>query len=275
MFILLVNEQAHSLPAAPEESSDKVLRLKASAETGFLGILDHKIQQGKSGTYFKYHQEGGQDVLFPITRFALDLTRGRHTLVFLYQPLALETRATLTRDIIVNDVTFTEGTPMRFFYGFPYYRISWLYDLNPKKEVEVAVGLSFQIRNATIEFQSLDGLQLTSSRNVGPVPILKFRLRHAAKPVFWWGFEADGFYAPISYLNGSDNEVVGAILDSSLRCGLRVTPSFELFLNLRYLGGGSVGTSEDTTGLEDGYTRNWIHLLTVTAGFGLTLSPGE
>lgn len=80
--------------------------------------------------------------------------------------------------------------------------------------------------------------------------------------------EADGFYAPVSYLNGSDNEVVGAILDASLRQGLKVTDEVGGFLNLRCLAGGAVGTSDDDTGPGDGYVKNWLHFLTVTAGFG-------
>ena len=262
-FSLYADEARDSGKASPQ--------LRASAELGYLAVMDHKIQQSKAGTYFDYDDEGGQDVLFPVSRLSLDLTWGRHTWIFLYQPLALESRTVLTRDVTVDEVTFTEGTPMRFFYGFPFYRISYLYDLNPREDLEVAIGLSLQIRNATIEFESLDGTQFTSNRNVGPVPILKFRLRHDKSNGFWWGAEADGFYAPISYLNGSDNEVVGAILDASLRCGFRLTKSSEIFLNLRYLGGGAVGTSEDDTGPGDGYTKNWLHFLTTTAGFNLIL----
>ena len=51
----------------------------------------------------------------------------------------------------------------------------------------------------------------------GPVPVLKFRTRYSPNKKTYSEFEADGFYAPISYLNGSDNEVVGAILDASFR----------------------------------------------------------
>ena len=33
-----------------------------------------------------------------------------------------------------------------------------------------------------------------------------------------------------------------------------------MFLNVRYLGGGAVGTDEDRQRAQgDGYTRNWLH----------------
>ena len=71
----------------------------------------------------------------------------------------------------------------------------------------------------------------------------------------------------MSYINGSDNEVVGAILDASLRTGVQVSDPVKAFFNLRYLGGGAVGTSDDDDGPGDGYVRNWLHFLTVSAGF--------
>ena len=41
----------------------------------------------------------------------------------------------------------------------------------------------------------------------------------------------------------------------------------KLFNRMRLdLGGGAVGTNEDDEGPGDGYTRNWLHFLTVTLG---------
>lgn len=51
--------------------------------------------------------------------------------------------------------------------------------------------------------------------------------------VEWWGTEIDGIYAPISGVNGSSSEVTGALLDASLRVG---------------------------------YTKNWLHFITVSLG---------
>ena len=253
--------------AGAAEREDGTVRLRARAEIGFLAVLDHRIQLSKSGTYFDYRRDGGQDVLAAVSRFTLDLRMGpHHEAVLLYQPLRLETREIVGTDLSVDEVIFEAGTPVRFTYGFPFYRASYLYDFREDPREELAVGLSLQIRNATIEFESLDGEILRTTRDVGPVPALKTRCRFGIGRRWWWGAEADGMYAPVSYLNGSDEEVTGAILDASLRAGVVLSERDDAFLNLRYLGGGAVGTDSDETGPGDGYVKNWLHFLTVTVG---------
>jgi hypothetical protein len=254
------------------QDSDRPL-LKAHFELGYLAVLSHRVQFGKDGTYFSYVRSGGQDNLFAVSRMSLDLSlSARNTLVFLYQPLDLETKALLEGPLRVDGLDFPAGTPMRFVYKFPFYRVSYLHNFSKNPATEFALGLSFQIRNATIEFESLDGRLFRSNRNIGPVPILKLRWRHDTPSGWWWGAEADGFYAPISYINGSENEVIGAILDASLRAGIKLKGGAEAFLNVRYLGGGAVGTDKTPEWPStDGYVRNWLHFLTVTVGFSLAL----
>lgn len=260
-------------PAAASPAGDEEPRLKAHFELGYLASLSHRIQFGQDGTYFSYVHSGGQDNLYAVQRLSLDFRLSpRSTLILLYQPLALETRELLDAPLRVDGLDFPAGTPMRFFYGFPFYRVSYLRDLSKNPATELSIGLSLQIRNATIEFESLDGRLFRSNRNIGPVPILKLRWRHATPSGFWYGAEADGFYAPISYINGSENEVIGAILDSSVRAGITLKNGVEAFLNLRYLGGGAVGTDKTPQPPSvDGYVRNWLHFLTVTAGLSLGL----
>lgn len=250
-------------------SEDNNLKIRGIAELGFLGVLSHQVQFSNSGTYINYVNEGGQDVLFPVSRLSLELEiRERHTLTFLYQPLRLETTTLLVRDLVIDDLVYPAGTGVNFLYNFPFYRISYMKELAPGSEkIDFALGASLQIRNATIEFKSTDGTLFRSNRDIGPVPILKFRTRYTINNLTYTEIEADGFYAPVSYINGSDNEVVGAILDASLRQGLNVTDEVGTFLNLRYLGGGAVGTSDDEPGPGDGYVKNWLHFMTVSCGF--------
>jgi hypothetical protein len=244
------------------------IRLCGTVESGFLAVLDHKIQLSKSGTYFDYDDEGGQNNLFAVRRFALDLYLNRkHSLTLLYQPLSLVTREVLRRDVSVDSMLYPKGTGMRFQYDFPYYRLSYLYNIAKNPDNILAFGISMQIRNATIAFESLDGTRLRTEQDIGPVPILKFRWKYSLNKNFWVGSDMDGFYAPISYLNGSDTEVTGAILDASLQGGLNVSEISSVFLNLRYLGGGAVGESQEENDLGDGYVKNWLHFLTVTVGF--------
>jgi hypothetical protein len=249
------------------EDSDQLV-FRAVAELGFVGVLAHNIQFSNSGSRIDYVREGGQDVLFPVSRFSLELDiKPKNTLVFLYQPLRLESTALLRRDLTIDELTFPAGTSVHFLYNFPFFRLSYLRELASENDrFDFAVGLSLQIRNATISFESTDGSLFRTNRDIGPVPILKLRTRYRFSDLTYTEWEADGFYAPISYLNGSDNEVVGAILDASLRQGLKLNDEVGAFFNLRYLGGGAVGTSDDDPGPGDGYTRNWLNFLTVTCG---------
>ncbi len=275
--VLIWNNQAvRALENEAASSTDALSwpTLRGTVETGFLAVLDHRIQFGQDGTYFSYTRDGGQDVLFPFTRLSLDLRLSpRDTVVLLYQPLDLITRTTLRESIVVDKTTFTAGTPMEFRYSFPFYRISYLYDFIAEEADELALGLSLQIRNTSIEFLALNGDRLVRKSNIGPVPVIKVRGRHQYANGTWVAMEADGFYAPISYLNGSDNEVVGAILDASVRYGWTFGRDAQAFINLRYLGGGAVGTSTNEPAPSDGYTKNWLHFLTLSVGFNYTLRP--
>lgn len=237
------------------------------AEVGFLAPLAHTIQFDSAGTKFDYLQEGAQDNLFPFVRLSADFDLGeRHSLVVLLQPLDLRTETVLQRDITEAGVTFPAYTPLELRYGFTFYRGSWLYDLAPAADRELALGGSLQIRNAAISFASADGTLYTAERDIGPVPLLKVRGRFELPKAQWAGFEVDGAYAPLKYLNGSDTDVVGALLDASVRYGYELRPGVDLFLNLRYLGGGAEGTSQDPDGLGDGFTANWLHFATVSMG---------
>ncbi len=256
--------------AAEPAPTHPFYRFRAVAELGFVGVLSHKIQFGRDGTYLDYVRDGGQDNLYAFTRFSVEAELNRrHTLVFLYQPLDVSSRVVLPTDLRVDGLVFPAGTPIELRYGFPFYRLSYLYDLVPNERHELSIGLSMQIRNATIEFASLDGTLLRSKRDIGPVPLLKARGRYSLKSGAFLGFEVDGVYAPISVLNGSDNEVTGALVDLNLRGGLALPFASEAFVNLRYLGGGAVGQS-DPEPLSDGYTKNWIHLMTVSLGAAIS-----
>ena len=257
---------------ADGDPDDKPIRAKFVGELGFLDPLFHKVQFGSNGTYFDYVDEGGQDVLFSFARLSAEISFGdHHRAIFLYQPLKLETDVLLERDIVIDDQQFAAGTPVELTYGFPFYRASYLYDFWEESDRELAIGASLQLRNATINFASADGDLLRTNRDVGPVPIIKFRLRQPLGGDWWMGFEADGFYAPIKYLNGGDSDVTGAILDASLRAGYEFSDHIGGFANFRYLAGGGEGTSDDDEGPGDGFTKNWLHFATVSLGFSYSL----
>jgi len=237
------------------------------AELGFLAVASHIVQLSNDNTRFDYRDDGGQDVLFPFFRLSTDLKfKGRHTIVFLYQPLKLTGETVLKEDTTFDGVLFPEGTPLNSTYSFPFWRISYLYDFLRRSGDEVSIGFSLQIRDSTITFTSADGALRADRRNVGPVPALKFRGRWGFENGVWWGTEIDGIYAPISGVNGSSNEVTGALLDASLRVGYDFTARVAGFFNVRYLAGGAVGTSSNPNPPSDGYTKNWLHFITFSLG---------
>jgi len=247
------------------------VHLTPAAEIGFLSPLRHTIQFSQSGSRINYRQDAAQDTLFPFTRWSVRLDLGRrHSVTALYQPLKLVTNTTVARDLTVDDEVFAAGTPMRFTYGFPFWRAGYGYDLLASERHDLRLGAALQIRNATIEFASLDGEQLVSNRDVGPVPLLHAFGRATATSGAFVETEVDGFYAPIKYINGADSDVVGAIVDWSFRAGIATRYDGEVFVNLRYLGGGAEGTSEPYGG-GDGFTKNWLHFMTLSLGARLRL----
>ncbi len=242
-------------------------RLYANAELGFVSVVNHTIQFSQNNSTIDYVAEGGQDNLFNLAKLSLDLELNpQHKFVFLYQPLTFDTRAVIERDVTIDNIDFPAGTPMSFLYDFPFFRGSYLYDFDPDPRTELAAGVSLQLRDAVIEFASLNGEKFVSNRNVGPVPILKFRSKHYFNDTFWWGSEVDGFYAPISVLNGSTTDVIGAILDANVRAGWDIDARNAVFMNLRYIGGGAVGTSDDPKFQGDGFNENWLHTVGLTLG---------
>jgi len=265
-FALAVKAQTINTDIGCDTSKFK---FRAIAEIGFASVLSHHIQLGQNGTYFNYVKDGGQDVLFPVTRFSIEMdVNKRNTFILLYQPLRIESQAFLRTDAVFNDIIFPASTGINCLYNFPFYRFSYLRELLPNNQkYKFAIGGTLQIRNATISFESTDGSRFTTNGGVGLVPAIKIRGKAQLNKCFYTEIEADGIYAPVSYLNGSDNEIVGAILDASIRIGAKINESSVQFLNLRYLGGGATGTDTGDVWPGDGYVKNWLNFLTVSTGF--------
>lgn len=245
--------------------------VRLSAELGFVGVLYNRIQVGMDGTAFDYRNEGGQDALFPWLRFSGEWEANRrHTFIFLVQPLNVTSDVTLRNDHRIDGLDFPAGTSMDVRYDFSFYRFSYLYDFFRDPEQELAIGVSGQLRNATINFTATDGSQRSGSRGLGFVPVLKVRGRYTFPKGkgLWLGTEIDGFYAKGRGVSGSPNYFEGAILDANARVGLVMRPVGDIFVNLRYLGGGARGTNEGDLDY-DGYTSNWLHTMTFSLGIQL------
>lgn len=267
---------AATLPAELLNRNDGPLDVTAIAETGFVKVLYHRIQIGADDTPFDYVNEGGQEILFPFTRFTAELTAAdRHTVIFLYQPLEVATQVRFDSSRTIDGVTFPANEGVDITYGFPFYRVSYLFDFARSADLELAAGASLQLRNASLRFVSTNGESIVVSQDLGPVPILKvrgeYRFADAAVPGAFVGLEADGFFASSAFINGAEYEFSGSIYDVSVRAGFAPTAGVDLFANLRGLGGGANGTrppGERTfwSQSRSGSTDNFLSTFSLTLG---------
>jgi hypothetical protein len=259
---------AGALLTAPYAAA-KAPETVGSIELGYSAVTSHTVQFSKSGTQFNYVKNGGQDILFPFARADVTLrTSDKDRFVFLYQPLELNTRVIVRDELKVDDVTFASETPVDFKYSFPFYRFSWLRDTWSDESTKIALGGSLQLRNARIEFTSVDGKQHRSNRNVGPVPIFKFQSRTKIEDDVWWGTDIDSIYVPVKYLNGGNSDVVGSFHDIALKLGFPVVSWLDAAFVSRYIGGGAKGTNKTPLRGSDGFSDNQIH----TINFSLALN---
>lgn len=259
--------------AEPTVERDDEFGIRGTGELGFLGVLAHEITLGQGGTRLSYVDDLAQNNLYLFVRLQVDVDIWRqHIITLLYQPLDITSTATASRDLTIDGEVFPSGAPIQARYGFPFYRFGWAFDVLSARDEELAFGLGLQIRNATIEFRSLDGERFRSRTDVGPVPLLRARGRFPIASDWFFAFEADGWWSPIPGLNGSDTLVEGAIADLSVRVGWRLMPHVDGFVNVRYLGGGADGRGSPE-GTSDGFQANWLHFLTLSVGATIDSRP--
>jgi len=262
---------------------DSPLRFSFETEQGTLAVVRHTIQIGDGGDVFDYRKEGGQELLFPFSRYQAEMTAAdRHLVSLLYQPLRVVTKVSFAESRTIDGVEFEAGTPMELTYGFPFYRLTYGYDLLPGDH-QLYIGALLQMRNASIVFRDLgtdsgnigdyDERSMVVSQNLGPVPALFIRGRYELPSGAFFQAEAAGIYASSRFINGADFDFTGSLLDASLRAGYPLRNGMEVFLALRYLGGSAEGESEYAqsfwTDSKNPYTAN--NLSTVTLAAGLTV----
>ncbi len=250
---------------------DAPVQFFAEYEKGLITVLSHTIQIGSTGTPFNYVTQGGQDILFPFDRINVGaVINNRHRVSFLYQPLEINTVVPFESDVVIDGKTFSG--PMELKYGFPFWRITYSYDLMEEDDITIGIGAALQIRNASIIFKAVDGSQVSVSQNVGLVPAL--HVYSMWKTPIGINLYADitGLYASSAFINGADFEFEGSILDASLRVGYQLRNNIEIFGNIRFFGGTSKGTSSyagtnwSVSSTGDRFSQNNIASLTSTIG---------
>jgi len=248
-------------------------------EEGFLGVIYHTFQSGTGTTDFNFITQGGQDILFPYQRYSVDVVlAGHHRITALYQPLTLSTSTVANgngtnggQNVVIGGAVFAPGTPMNITYGFDFWRLSYLYDFSNDPSTILGLGVSIQIRNASIVFSAVNGSDRFVSQNIGPVPILKVHAAHWFSPSFGLDLDADGFYASSAFFNGATQPFTGWIWDAALSAKTHFMPGVVAYLTARSIGGGAAGnnaypTITATTTGPGTYTNNVLATMAVTLG---------
>ena len=115
---------------------------------------------------------------------------GQHHLGFLLQPCDLRTTTEAYKELQFDSVVFAKDTPMDFRYGFDYYRATYMYDWRASTNEQLSFGMAMQIRNATLDFRSLNGELQNTNRDIGLVPLLAAAGKFERENNQWWGFDA-------------------------------------------------------------------------------------
>lgn len=266
-------EKATRYPVYPKtllNDPKRSYRVRLSAELGPMAVVSHSLQLGQNGTRLDMRKDAGQSLLFPFARIEGNLAMRRNHFTLVYQPLELDTRVVLSRDVVIGGMTFAKGTAVDSRTGFPFWRTSYLYDFASTAGNELSLGASLQLRDTVIDLTSGSGTLRGSHRLVTAMPSIKFRAKKSYSSGYFVGMDTDAFYASVPFLNGTmASNVRGLIIDTSLQAGVKLRPGVESFVNLRYIGVGNEGNLPSTAFSSAGFSRDWIHVIALTAGMNL------
>jgi len=276
-IILIITLTSLSLFAGP------TFQPFVETEQGAIAILSHTYKNAATSTTpttnFDFVKQGGQDNIYPFSRYAVGATiADSHRVWFTYQPLNLVTNVEFTGKVIIGDREFDgliTAIPMELTYSFPFYRATYTYDLLKKHDNAIlGVGIAMQIRNVSIKFKQVDGAKLYVAQNVGLVPALALYSEYSFHFGLTLSADIAGSYANSSFFNGATYSFSGSILDASLRMAYDLPNGYKIFGTLRYFGGTSDGTSgqaaDSWTESRERYSSNNIATMTASAGLSWT-----
>jgi hypothetical protein len=202
-------------------------------EVGAAYLFQNDGRYGADGSKYTAAEVGQQRNLAVALRLAIEARVGRHTLIATWAPLDLTTRSTLTRDLTFQTTTFADRSVVDHRYLFDGYRLSYLFGLVRGSRFTLGVGASIQVRNASVEFRTVDTSTalFAVERDIGLVGALKVRAR----------FDAGILYAQadIDFFNTFGLGLPAGIHDVALTLGVPIVPGLDFLLRLRLVGGGA------------------------------------
>lgn len=157
------------LLVAHDAGAEYVLNLQGGAV--FTEKNDIRIP-GDSGTKFSLSDDLSADTEYTGRLEAGYLHQGRDYVGIVIAPLSVDSRGRLDRDITYAGTTFPAGTDLDATFRFDSYRITWRRKLVSKENFDLWLGLSGNIRDASITVEG--GGQRGEKTNTGFVPLINF-----------------------------------------------------------------------------------------------------
>lgn len=118
----------------------------------------------------------------------------RHSVFVLIAPLSLSGSGTVNRPIDFSGASFSSRTPLKSYYRFNSYHVSYRFGLKNGQTWRIGLGITVKIRDAAIR---LSGAGLEAEKtNVGFVPLLNFLVEWRFAPAWRLLLDGDAAAAP-------------------------------------------------------------------------------
>ena len=160
LFIMIV---------APGARAEYVVNLQGAAV--FTEKNDIRIP-GDSGTKFSLSDDLNADTTYTGRLEAGYIHKERDYFGIVIAPLSVDSHGRMDRDISYAGTTFPAGTDLDATFRFDSYRITWRRKLVGKETFDLWLGLSGNIRDASITVEG--GGQTAEKKNTGFVPLINF-----------------------------------------------------------------------------------------------------
>ena len=182
--------------AAPAHAWQSDARFNVEFETGAVWQSRNEIQipDSADGTRFDLRRLQGSG---PEAHRRVELTWNpahRHSLRFVYAPLAFSGSGSLESPVRFAGSTFAPGTATDSDYRFHSYRLTYRYLAYESDRWRLRVGATAFVRDAKVELRQ-PGVTASDS-NVGFVPLLSANAEYSIAPEWTALVDFDGLVAP-------------------------------------------------------------------------------
>lgn len=183
------------------------------------GYNDARIP-GDSGSKFSLVDDLSSDTVYFWRVRAEVRVASRHVISALVAPLGIDARGRFDRPVSFAGRTFPPGSDVNGRYVFNSYRVSWRYEPVQGDNWRFGIGATLKVRDALVRLQS--GGIGAEKANVGPVPLVNFRLERRLVEGTWLLVEGDALAAP---QGRAEDVFAGLLVDAgrhlSLKAGYR------------------------------------------------------